>query len=851
MSTPTGVAADESFSHPGTDASTRDGTGATAPVPSPADGVQLLGEMKGSGYRRPPALVRRADGQTITLTPLLYLTLKAMDGRRGYAGIAEVLSAATGRHVVPDDVSHLVDGKLRPLGLVAGPGGAQPTTSKMNPLLALRLKVVITDERLTRRLTAPFTWLFRSVLVVAFLAGFAAMSWWVFVDKGLGSAVHQAFYEPGMILLLWAMIIASAGFHEFGHAAACRYGGATPGAMGGGLYLVWPAFYTDVTDSYRLGRVGRLRVDLGGLYFNAIFAVLTLGIWAATRWDALLLVAVAQHLQMVRQLAPFIRADGYHIVADLTGVPDLFAHIKPTLMAVLPRRWRGATPAPELKRWARTVVVLWVATMVPVLAALIALATLMLPRLAATAWDSMSIQWEAVGYYWNEGDVLGVGVRLLTGMIVFLPVLGLLYLLARMARRAAVGSWRATEDNPAGRGAVVLVALGIAAAIAWAWWPSGQYEPVEADDSSIPELVGLEDRRVFLPLLRQELVPMRAAVTTGQDAGTVQAVAATTGAAEIGIPGATARESALTMVAPLATGEISEIKEVIAGEFVERAWPFPFPPPDQPGEGDNRAQAINTLDGSVLTDLAVSWAIVTANEVDERNEAWALASCNDCVTRAAAFQVLLLVTDSEVVVPMNAAVAANYECTRCTTEAIAVQLVISLTGMPSAEAQQLIDEAMDRVALFESDMDELTGGQIYFLLQATQAEVVRILEADGVLPDPGAATTSTATLAGGGTSPSSAESTGTTTTTGSDGSTSSTSDAETTDGSAGEPDGAATAEPTGEPTAQATSEPTSEPTGEPTPDSTGTGTADDSSSTTSTESSEPSPSAEPTSSTSP
>ncbi|MGH3370771.1 MAG: hypothetical protein ACRDPR_12310, partial [Nocardioidaceae bacterium] len=222
-----------------------------------------------------------------------------------------------------------------------------------------------------------------------------------------------------------------------------------------------------------------------------------------------------------------------------------------------------------------------------------------------------------------------------------------------------------------------------------------------------------------------------------------------------------------------------------------------------------------------------------------------------CVTRAAAFQVLLLVTDSEVVVPMNAAVAANYECTRCTTEAIAVQLVISLTGMPSAEARQLIDEAMDRVALFESDMDELTGGQIYFLLQATQAEVVRILEADGVLPDPGAATTSTATLAGGGTSPASAEPTGTTTATGSDGSTSSTSDAETTAGSAGEPDGAATAEPTGEPTAQATSEPTSEPTGEPTTDSTGTGTADDSSSTTSTESSEPSPSAEPTSSTSP
>ena len=87
--------------------------------------------------------------------------------------------------------------------------------------------------------------------------------------KGLAAATRDAFYEPGLLLLVFALTVLSAGFHEFGHAAACRYGGATPGAMGAGLYLVWPAFYTDVTDCYRLGRAGRVRVDLGGLYFNA------------------------------------------------------------------------------------------------------------------------------------------------------------------------------------------------------------------------------------------------------------------------------------------------------------------------------------------------------------------------------------------------------------------------------------------------------------------------------------------------------------------------------------------------------------------------------------------------------
>ena len=43
--------------------------------------------------------------------------------------------------------------------------------------------------------------------------------------------------------------------------------------MGVGIYIVWPAFYTDITDAYRLGKGGRLRADLGGMYFNAIFAL--------------------------------------------------------------------------------------------------------------------------------------------------------------------------------------------------------------------------------------------------------------------------------------------------------------------------------------------------------------------------------------------------------------------------------------------------------------------------------------------------------------------------------------------------------------------------------------------------
>ena len=158
--------------------------------------------------------------------------------------------------------------------------------------------------------------------------------------------------------------------------------------MGTGLYLVWPAFYTDVTDSYRLGRGGRLRVDLGGLYFNAVVAVVMFGVWAVTRWDALLLILATQLLQMVRQLAPMVRFDGYHVLADLTGVPDLYSRIGPTLRSLLPGH-RDDARATALKPWARAVVTAWVLVIVPLLLFTLVLMVLALPRVLATAWGSL------------------------------------------------------------------------------------------------------------------------------------------------------------------------------------------------------------------------------------------------------------------------------------------------------------------------------------------------------------------------------------------------------------------------------------------------------------------------------
>src|SRR5437867_12521522 len=112
----------------------------------------------------------------------------------------------------------------------------------------------------------------------------------MFASGHADTAIRQMLVDPTSLLAVGGLALASVFFHEFGHAAACHYGGARPGAIGVGLYVVVPAFYTNVTDAYRLSRRARLRTDLGGIYFNAVSAIVASVAYLATGWSPLLLV---------------------------------------------------------------------------------------------------------------------------------------------------------------------------------------------------------------------------------------------------------------------------------------------------------------------------------------------------------------------------------------------------------------------------------------------------------------------------------------------------------------------------------------------------------------------------------
>ncbi|MGM0930386.1 MAG: hypothetical protein ACQEXN_11835 [Actinomycetota bacterium] len=696
-------------------------------VPALADGVQLLGTAQGSGYREPPALVRRADGQTLQLTPLLYAVLEAVDGSRSLGHIAEYVSNKSGRLVTAENVQTLIEKQLLPLGLLRLADGSEPEVKKASPLLGMRFRYTVTDPARTRKLTAPFAALFHPLVALPVTAAFLVACWWVLLVKGLGSATHEAFANPGLLLLVFAVTILSAGFHEFGHAAGARRGGATPGAMGVGLYLIWPAFYTDVTDSYRLGRGGRLRTDLGGLYFNAIVVVGTMGVWWFTGVDALLLVVVTQILQMVRQLLPLVRFDGYHILADATGVPDLFQRIKPTLLGLLP--WRWSDPEPKvLKPWARAVVTVWVLVTVPLLLFCLFMMVVSLPRVLGTAWASIMEQHRLLADAGSDGDFAGMAVRVLAITAVVLPVLGIAYILLRLARQFGAALWTKTRGRPLWRATAVAAAMGVLAGLAWAWWPDdGAYRPVQPYERGTL----FDAAASFAPVSSVGLAEGRAGQTvTAWPAGTDLPTAEKPQLAMVLVPRETTTSD--TSENPANDGGSGAVAETAVGD-TPTAWVFPFDRPLAPKKDGNQALAVNVEDGSVVYDVAFALVWAEGGPVEAANEAYAFASCRGCTAVAVGFQVVLVFGQADVVVPQNLSAAVNYNCVECLTYALASQLVLTLDGPLSDAGMVKLETLWEEIAAYGRSLEDVPLGEIQARLNDYKKRILGIIEQDAAL----------------------------------------------------------------------------------------------------------------------
>ncbi|MET3720596.1 MULTISPECIES: hypothetical protein [unclassified Arthrobacter] len=426
---------------------------------SPAHGIVFLGPVEGSGLKDRSYLLQRGDGQIVQLSELLNLVMVSLSADEPLEDTARDISDAYGRELGVSGLRHLIDTRLAPMGLVhkAGADAADaPPPPKADPLLALRLRGTLVPERAVNalaRILAPLYW---GPVVVAVLLVLAAVDVLVIARSDFMASLEQILLTPALLLGIFALLTAAAVIHELGHATACRYGGARPGVIGVGVYLVFPAFFTNVTDSYRLGRTGRIRTDLGGLYFNCLCLIGLGGAYLLTEQGFFLLAAGLMHFQMIQQLVPTLRFDGYFVLADIAGVPDLFNRIRPVLLSLVPGRPLDPRVL-ELRPFARRIVTIWVVTVVPLLFLACGWMLFNLPAIIEQTATSIRLHAGLAGAAVEAGDPPAAALSIVSILMLSVPVVGLAILLYRLLtvllallRRLARRLWSTTAEPTVG-----------------------------------------------------------------------------------------------------------------------------------------------------------------------------------------------------------------------------------------------------------------------------------------------------------------------------------------------------------------------------------------------------------------
>lgn len=169
--------------------------------------------------------------------------------------------------------------------------------------------------------TAAAAWLFGTIGVMGlFLVG---RQWDTFVSTFLHFFNWRGAVMYGAVLCLVKVV------HEFGHAyTATRFGCRVP-TIGVAFMVMMPVLYSDVSDSYRLSsKRKRLAIAAAGVVAELGLAAIATVLWAflpdgTLRSMAFVVATSSWIMSLTVNLNPLMRFDGYYLLADGLGLPNL------------------------------------------------------------------------------------------------------------------------------------------------------------------------------------------------------------------------------------------------------------------------------------------------------------------------------------------------------------------------------------------------------------------------------------------------------------------------------------------------------------------------------------------------
>lgn len=213
-------------------------------------------------------------------------------------------------------------------------------------LISFQLPLFNPDRFLevTKRFAWPLfqSWFLVLWLALACLASYMVMVRWI--DFSDATASLLALKSLPLLIVILCVLKA---WHELGHAYACKvFGGNVPET---GLFFIvgTPCAYVDASAAWGFReRWQRIAVNLAGMYFESLIAIAAVFVWSFTQPGLVNSIAhytivISTVVTIMFNANPLLKFDGYYVLCDCLGIPNLKRFATASLHNCLKRIFLG------------------------------------------------------------------------------------------------------------------------------------------------------------------------------------------------------------------------------------------------------------------------------------------------------------------------------------------------------------------------------------------------------------------------------------------------------------------------------------------------------------------------------
>jgi putative peptide zinc metalloprotease protein len=211
----------------------------------------------------------------------------------------------------------------------SGPPRSEPVHQRVRgSVLYVRIKAFDPDrllDWLVARTSLIFTpaFLLASTAAILFAGAVVAAAWPQFTRD------LSRLYRVDALLLAWVTVLSVTTVHELAHGVTCKRFDGQVNEIGVMLIYFQPAFYCNVSDAWLMPeRSKRLWITFAGAYSEMLICGLAAITWRVTESDTwinfvALVIMATSGVKTIFNLNPLIKLDGYYLLSDYLGVPNL------------------------------------------------------------------------------------------------------------------------------------------------------------------------------------------------------------------------------------------------------------------------------------------------------------------------------------------------------------------------------------------------------------------------------------------------------------------------------------------------------------------------------------------------